>query len=838
MPQRGYVRNHWQLPAIPTGYELNPLRGFFEVIIPEATVNLVTNPSGERGTTGHVASNGASIARSAVRQRHGVYSIAVTPSSNVNSGKYWPLSFTSGQVYSYSVAVWGAPGVPYRITIATDAAVILNRYEFRGEGRWRRFWVNATPTTTATHRLYVEKNNSASTAVFYVDGEQCEAKAYPTTYCDGDQRGFVPYRQDYLWNGAPHASTSTRSAQCRAGGKIVNLSDFGFRLITYLSLGLLPFGATATPAGIQGGSYYQGSTAGERSFSIQGRFDVGSFSQLQRNRTTFQNAVWPKLVTPDQPVLLRYQAYDEERPTGDVLEIPAVYQGGLEGSTDNLYSDETTVTFTMHLPYIVREGDAGASLTFWEVITSVGEIAYRNPTTGDWSMLDAGAGPNGTVTVIKRNPVNGLWYIGGAFTSVSGLANTQGIVSWNPATSAYAAVGTGVNNTVWDIDFDSAGNVITVGDFTTAGGGAAVRIAKFTIATSVWSAFGAGLNGRGNAVVVDIENNIYVTGAFTTADAVARARIVKISAAGTYSTMGSGLDNTGYTLVLGANGLTLYMGGQFLAAGGVAGAQYFALWDGSNFVALGTTAFNNNVYALLRAPDNSIYIGGAFTAPYGRILRYNGVGYTGVGALLGTDVQSMALDPSTGAIYVVGLLINASGNALPYTAVVWDGSSYHPVDMIGPGGSAGVTVYAVGVGPDGTVLMGLDSALGNGLGAGVTAVTNNGTADTAPIFTLTGPGTAYSIRNPTTGHELYFKNLILLEGEIAVLDLTPGNISFRSNFRSNMLPYILDGSDLATWRLQASANSVSVLFGSDTGANTAITARWRDTFGSSDGGTP
>ena len=50
-------------------------------------------------------------------------------------------------------------------------------------------------------------NAGTSGKFFYIDGAQCEAKAYPTPYCDGS------LGTGHAWTGTAHASTSTRTAE-------------------------------------------------------------------------------------------------------------------------------------------------------------------------------------------------------------------------------------------------------------------------------------------------------------------------------------------------------------------------------------------------------------------------------------------------------------------------------------------------------------------------------------------------------------------------------------------------------------------------------------------------
>jgi hypothetical protein len=105
-------------------------------------------------------------------------------------------------------------------------------------------------------------------------------------------------------------------------------------------------------------------------------------------------------------------------------------------------------------------------------------------------------------------------------------------------------------------------------------------------------------------------------------------------------------------------------------------------------------------------------------------------------------------------------------------------------------------------------------------------LTNNGTADTYPVFEFVGPGAVYQLKNYTTGDVLFFA-LTLLASERAKLTLGPGNISFVSDFRGNIYNTLLPASRIATFRLTPGANSVSALIAGTVDGNTALSAHWR-----------
>ncbi|MGA1701651.1 MAG: hypothetical protein ACO4BY_11045 [Candidatus Nanopelagicales bacterium] len=72
-----------------------------------------------------------------------------------------------------------------------------------------------------------------------------------------------------------------------------------------------------------------------------------------------------------------------------------------------------------------------------------------------------------------------------------------------------------MNNTVYALVTDSAGNLYAGGSFTTAGGAPANRVAKWN-GTS-WSALGTGMNNNVTALATDSAGNLYAGALFTTA---------------------------------------------------------------------------------------------------------------------------------------------------------------------------------------------------------------------------------------------------------------------------------------------------------------------------------
>lgn len=812
-------RRHYVLPDAPTGYELNPYVGLFSVITPIARTNLIINPSFETNTTSWTAIGG-SIARSTTHQYHGAYSLAITPTATTNDGvRYDTVSLTSGTTYAYSAKVRGQAGVKYKLAIETTGGVELTSVVFTATGRWQWVWGFWTETSTTTRRLTLRKSGSTSTAIVYLDGAQVEACAagevFVTTYIDGDQKGLVPhqYPPAYLWNGTPHASTSSRSGQTRAGGRVVNLSTFMFRVLSYVGLGLAVPTLISTPHGLLDGSQFQRTAYEERRVQLNGAFTARSLAALMRARSAMYDAIARDTTGLDQPLVLTYQAYDEQRALGEPLDIVASYAGGLEQTTDNHVLEKASPSFQMFLPVFYGH-DAGSSLTVQASVSNANRFIVRSP-AGVWSAPSAGTGQifafargldgkiyiggsfsnwgdangdnivvydpvagtisslgtgaNGAVTALAVLP-DGRIVLGGAFTSAGGVANTNRIAVWSG--SAFTALGTGGNGDVNAIVIASNGDIVAGGAFTLMGGVAnTVRLARWTGAA--WTALSTGATGGDvNALAFGLDGTLYITGGFTALGGTAAISIGKWDGSA-FSAMGSGLDSTGKALAIGLDG-KLYVGGFFTAAGGVANTGHIAVWNGGAFQAL-SEGLDGDVYTITVAPDGTLLLSGVFTQ-------------TGSQAVFSDSVAR------------------------------WTGSSFVQIGADLPGTFGTSAVTAVLATPDGSFYIGYN-ATGTATTEAITTVTNAGSARAYPRITFKGPssGTArlYQLVNYTTGRAIYF-SLTLNAGETAVLDLTPDNVSFVSDFQGNILSTILPGSQQSDFFLQAGANSISLFAASST----------------------
>jgi hypothetical protein len=256
-------------------------------------------------------------------------------------------------------------------------------------------------------------------------------------------------------------------------------------------------------------------------------------------------------------------------------------------------------------------------------------IAKWNVSTATWSTLaltdSIENGVNGIVRALAVDPNTGFLYVGGFFTEASGIT-ADCISKWNPSTNTWSALGAGMSGAddgVNALAYDSVANKLYAGGlFANAGSvTGANNIACWNVGTSTWTALGTGMNDEVNALAYDSNSNIlYAAGFFTTADGDTANSIASWN--GTWNALSTGMDGVVNALTYDPNANTLYAGGYFTSAGVDAGgtpiaANSVAKWDvlSGTWNALGGGIYYEEVHALAYDSINSIlYAGGKFTA--------------------------------------------------------------------------------------------------------------------------------------------------------------------------------------------------------------------------------
>lgn len=325
----------------------------------------------------------------------------------------------------------------------------------------------------------------------------------------------------------------------------------------------------------------------------------------------------------------------------------------------------------------------------WNGNGSSDNIVKYDPVAGTYSPLSTGT--NGSVLALALLP-DGKVVLGGAFTSAGGVANTVRIAVYNPATDAFTALGTGASsNQVYSLAVDATGGIYAGGDYALMGGVAnTVEIAYWN--GSAWTALGTGANGTVYGLTIGLDRNLYLTGTFTTLNGVSCNQIGKWNGSA-FSALSSGVNGSGgRALATAPNGL-IYVGGLFTAAGGISGTNRIAQWNGVAFQSMGG-GLGGDVSDLSVDPQGVVLATGSFAAPVGGpgfpdgVARYNGAAWTTIGidtpaiggqinaGLLARDGSLYMAYSGTGTAVVEAVTtITNVGTARSYPTIVINGPS-------------------------------------------------------------------------------------------------------------------------------------------------------------------
>jgi len=789
----------------------------WQVIVPEATTNLCTNPSFELGTTGWAATGTSSLAQDSTESWRGIYSLKGTfggagfiaqytttlPTVGVDyrlSARVWvPSNWNGGSIFINATSFGATETIIFQWTEGTD------EYE-----KWHYLESSLNPAADVTGEIQIHFDGvPTSTRFIYIDGFQIEEKSTATTYCDGDQEGCS-------WQATAHASASDRSALSWAGGELQDLTD-DLSLVVQQAVGM----GTARGnnnivdfAIIPGGDFQRRKIQTRRS-GPRGVIKGCTLLDLHAKRAALNNALINDL---GEPVRIRYTG----AATPKILKW--YYGRGLGYSRHDNFKEKITLTGDSTDPFWISENETSEILDSQDS-TAFRYIAGRAKNTGAWGNM-AMASNGSTIRAIVRAP-DGTLYIGGDFAQINAVANTGGIAQYDPIAGTWSAVGTGVTGGTDKVNaliFDASGNLYAGGAFTQMGGIANTsRIAMWDGAA--WIALGTGaLNASVEALTIGLDGKVFAGGGFTQMGGVANTAHMAQWSGAAWSAMVSGAVGglpTVYALATGTDGL-IYAAGSFTSMGGVS-ANNIAYWDSSAWNAM-STGLNSAGFALAASSSNIIYAGGDFTAAGGTVLssiaQWNGTTWSAMGTGSSADVYAIGVAPD-GTVF-------ASGQYTTLATIVfgrWNGSTWSGADIQLSGG----TVYAILADNQDAVIesnydlyIGFDLA-GNLPHSGTITATNPGTTLFLPIIKLSRIGgtsaTVISVHNETTGREL-FLDYALLDGETLTIDTKEQ--SAVSSFWGSRADAVLRNSDFATFSLRRGGNTISCYV--DTAGGPTITA--------------
>ncbi len=298
----------------------------------------------------------------------------------------------------------------------------------------------------------------------------------------------------------------------------------------------------------------------------------------------------------------------------------------------------------------------------------------------EWKPGQGLSGLNGSVYALATwdpdgaGPQKELLIAGGDFTTAGGVPANR-IARWDG--SSWQSLGSGMNYTVYALTVYN-GELIAGGDFTTAGGVTAKYIARWD--GSSWHPLGNGMNGSVFALTI-YNGQLVAGGRF--GNYIARWN------GSSWQSLGSGVRN--YVSALTIYNGELIAGGSFITAGGVT-ANYIARWNGSSWQSLGS-GMNNFVHALT-IYNGSLVAGGRFSTAGGVsancIARWDGSSWQSLGS--GMNFIIRALTVYNGQLIAGGLFTTAGGVPANYIAR-WDGDSWQPLGSGMNNGVHALTVY-------------------------------------------------------------------------------------------------------------------------------------------------
>ena len=803
--------------------------GYWKILIPETSTNMVLNPVAlGTGNTTDVATGAVTIITT-----YSYFGYKCFQLRNLadNDGAYWTLGALANAIHYVTLRVHNTSDITPMFDLSLDNANFHTPALLATEGDW---WVYGAQIpaaqANASTKLYILQNGAGAERI-YIGHLQVEQKTYATTPVTGDRRGFTP--NGYIWNGLANAASSTRSSQERSGGLEVDFEDtYRFRIKYAQGMGMPPITHHTQPMALLPGSLYVGHKVEPRVLDLVSAIKDNTPALIAHARKHFEEATKLDATAYEQPVVLRYYG-NPIKP----VEVHCVYDSGMEFQTTSGVVDQPVARFIAYDPFFYEVHDTSKVLERYLTVANADYCMRR--INGVWYNISTDF--NGEVLAFAKG-LDQCIYIGGNFTDV-GAATGDRIVKWNPFTSAISSLtdaGTGLSGAsgiVFSLETAPNGDIYLTGTFPLAGNVAnTAYIARWNGVNFLPLATGLTTPGTGGkCLVTGIDGKLYVGGGFTNQFDGDGDYITKWDGTA-FSSLGTGMDNVVWALARAPNG-DIYAGGEFHLAGGIANTVHVARWAGDTdgWLPLGTGT-NDVVRAIaIDQTTGVVYIGGLFTTANGvacnHIAKWNGQTFEPLGTGLDVYCYTLAID-NNGLLHIGGNFTTAGGLALADRYAIWNGTTYYQPDIDLPGAPILYAILPIHYADDSpntnSLYIGYDTA-GTATTTRTTTIdiptANPGSKYIYPVLKIhrADDGTSAtlnSIENVTTGKKIMF-NYALQKGETLTLNLTPGNRSIKSDFYGDVWRAVLRGSDFASWGLLGGSNIIS-LFIVEVGAPTVV----------------
>lgn len=309
---------------------------------------------------------------------------------------------------------------------------------------------------------------------------------------------------------------------------------------------------------------------------------------------------------------------------------------------------------------------------------SAGQMALAKLNGTQWQMV---SGPiRGSIYALASE---GDWiYVGGQFTNAGGVA-ARNVARWNRVTRQWSTLGSAVGPGLDESEFISYVSSITVkgddvylgGLFNVAGGVPANNIVRWNSAADTWTPLGSGING--SVFAMEFEgDDLYAGGRFIGAGDAATAKNIARWRDGAWQEMDTGTNNPVWAMAL--HGSTLYVGGEFTQAGEI-DVNHLAAWDtdarswsdpggGVN------DDFLPVINSIAATEAGRIYVGGSFnvagTRPVSNVASWNGEEWNSMGSGVDGYVYQMAVHDNR--VYVTGAFTEAGAKPSFYFGIYND----------------------------------------------------------------------------------------------------------------------------------------------------------------------
>ncbi len=789
--------------------------GLWKIVKPEATTNLITNPSFEvnvsDGWTLEDAGAGAAVEQRP-RSWFGAYSVKLTAGTGNCQIKSNDITLANGETLYAQAQLWQETASTASLFIydSTNSTARGTADDCDTIGGWEHletYWTNDTggPVTVVVKA----RNNAADSASrVWIDAVQAEIDTSTyTTYIDGDQPGGA-------WTGTPHNSTSTRDADAWQGGREYDLADdYSFVVQTVTGADAPPVEVFGTPYAILPGEAADGERIAARDLFIMGEiYSNTSFADLQSKKAAFFDEIkhWRSGQTTrnSDPVKLRYAGSER------TLEIEVKYVGGFEGT--HSARDGWSQRFTLH--FRAQED------VWWHSINRVASVLDHVDSgtaryavakvDGLWTTMGPPNAPSGGSIIYDMVHNGRALYVASEMTNWDGQAGADYFFKWNGASWEPVASGGEGTALVSSLLLGPDGVIVLGGDFINWGTVAAADYAiTYDPDADSYDVLGTGPTSGVQDLAIDPSTG-YIYAALATD--------VEYWDGSSWTGLTPGDFAQIYGLTFTPNGTLHVVGNSNDGNDHI----LYKTYDGSTWTTIVQgTANAESLYSVAALSDGRTVVGGDFASidgvTAGNIAIYNGQtfddmdgGFTG-----GSDLVWKVIVDEDDLIYATGVITEAGSESGVMTNVsIYNGHKWLRLDW-----EASSVIYTIAFDDDDLYLGGTIAGV-TAYYSGDTTITTIGGRPINPRLKIKRSGgtsaTLYYLQNVDTKQEIWF-DLNILDGETITIDFAARTITsdFGRKITGNPLP---GSSGLGAFEMDESSNLLNLWV--DTAGSPTITA--------------